>query len=134
GETSQIYFNRYLADSGWSGPQLLATGYYPALAVSSNGSATAIWFAADNNLVAAVFSPATGWTNSSSIDANNNNVGYHRIAINDFGDAFAIWSQSDGSLDSIWSNHYVSGEGWKGAKLVENRNLYGAYRPVIVIN
>ncbi len=129
-----IYSNRYTAGIGWGEPELLTEGFFSELAVSANGNAVAIWISEAANLRAAVFTPASGWGSPVTIDANNNIPQYQRIAINDFGDAVAVWTQSSGGRLNIWSNHYEAGDGWGGAILVERHNSADAYRPVAVID
>jgi hypothetical protein len=128
-----IYSNRYTAGADWGEPERLATGSSPELAVSANGNAVAIWVSATGNLRAAIFTPVSGWGNPVTIDAANSIPEYRKIAVNDFGDAVAVWAQSSGGRLNIWSNYYETGVGWSGAMLVEQQNSADAYRPAVVI-
>ena len=42
-----------------------------------------------------------------------------QTAIDDDGNALAVWSQSDGTRNNVWSNGYVSGNGWGSAGVRE---------------
>ena len=47
------------------------------------------------------------------------NAVYPQVAMDANGNAFAIWRQSDGTINNIWSNRYSVGSGWGTATLVE---------------
>ena len=44
------------------------------------------------------------------------------IAIDASGNALAVWDQSDGTRNNIWSNRYTAGGGWGTAELIETDN------------
>ncbi len=57
-----------------------------------------------------------------------------QIAFSNDGNAIAVWQQSDGVRDNIWSNLYTVGTGWGTPTLVENDNTGHARTPKIAID
>lgn len=53
------------------------------------------------------------------------------ISIDRFGNAIAVWQQSDGSRFNIWSSRYLAGVGWGAATLIENNDAGYAGPPHI---
>ena len=49
------------------------------------------------------------------------------------GNAFAVWQQDDGTVNSIYSNRYVAGTGWATAELLE-MNIGDAEAPQVAFD
>lgn len=130
---NKIYFNRYTPDGGWSEAELLAEGSKAQLAVSAGGSAIVIWHESED-LRAAVFSPASGWSEPATLDIRNSEVTEGQIAINDSGNAVAVWTQLNGTVKTVWSNHYRVASGWSGPGLVEVLDSGAASYPEVIID
>ena len=119
----------------WQGANLLETidnaseGDQPAgdLDTNSSGSSIAVWFQNDGssteqNIYARVYTVSNGWGTLEIIDSQPGAAQNPKVAINDNGDAIAVWHQHDGTRDNIWANVYKTGSGWQGAQLLESSN------------
>jgi hypothetical protein len=133
GVRSNIWANRYTASSRtWGSPTVIESGTGNArgatVVVSANGDALAVWYQHDGTR-------ENVWSNAYSLSSNSwgtptlvetNNVGdarYPGVAISDNGDALAVWSQSDGVRNNLWSNRYTAATGtWGTAALIETDN------------
>ena len=130
GVTNNIYANRYNVATGtWGTAQLIETGIgYAAgqrIAVDTLGNAMAVWSQADGattNLYANRYNVATGtWGTAQLIETG---IGYpfgQQIAVDNAGNAMAVWSQVDGSTINLYANRYnvVTGT-WGTAQLIES--------------
>lgn len=65
---------------------------------------------------------------------NNGQAVDSQIAFDSAGNAIAVWSQSDGAFNNIYSNRYTPATGWGGAELVATGNVDNAVRPQIAID
>ena len=57
-----------------------------------------------------------------------------QIAVNAAGDAFAVWVQSDGTRNNIWSTRYIAGYGMNTPTLIETNDAGTAVAPQIAID
>jgi len=140
---SHIYVNRYTIGSGWSGRSLIESentfsSTNVSLAMNNSGCAFAVWLQTDGskwNVWANRSVTGTNWGTAESIE-NSTELIYTapRIAINNSGDAIAIWVQNNGTTDSIWANIYISGTGWGTAGLVENDPQNASFPQVVMDN
>lgn len=93
------------------------------LAISGNGTAMAVWRErnpGDTNysMKAARFIPGTGWQAPQSIETGFDNVNSNsppRVAIDDAGNAIAVWHQGD----SLYYNVFAVSSGWGTATEVD---------------
>ena len=75
------------------------------------------------------------WQTAALIETDNVGNDYEpQIAIDAGGNAMAVWVQSDGTRDNIWSNRYTAGTGWGTAALIETDNAGHAVNPQIAID
>src|SRR5262249_46361128 len=56
-----------------------------------------------------------------------------RVGFDSSGNALAVWTQSDGTRNRIWSNRYTLGTGWSTPALVET-STDDSYNPQIVVD
>jgi hypothetical protein len=76
-----------------------------------------------------------GWLLPQLIETDDRgNVQFPQIVVDANGNALAVWSQSDGTRYSIWSNRYVAGTGWGTAELIETDDSGNAYSPQLGID
>jgi hypothetical protein len=132
GTRDNIWANRYSAPTGsWGKAQLLETdnaGYAtdPQVAVDASGNATAVWYQYDgmrNNIWSNRYSATTGtWGTAQLIETENLGHAFApQVAMDASGNATAVWFQSDGPRNNIWSNRYSATTGsWGKALLIEN--------------
>jgi hypothetical protein len=142
-----IYSSRYAAGSGWGAPEMLGRpvgyGYRNAnaqVAVDANGNAMAVWseyisfgYSTQSYIQSRSYDLTTGWSNTvvpvSSVATFAN---YPQTAFDGSGNAYAVWQQTDGTLDSyaverssIFANQYTPGAGW-GTPEMFSRDLPGS--------
>ena len=110
---SGIWSNNYTNEKGWgtaalaSIPDALRVSS-PRVAMDANGNAMAVWNQSDgtrDNVWASRFTPGTGWGQATLIETDN--VGSARsphVAMDNRGNAVAVWYQSDGTRENIWAN------------------------------
>ena len=61
------------------------------------------------------------WSTPVLIESDDaGNVRNPQVAIDDSGNAVAIWDEFDGTRYNIWTNRYVAGTGWGTAAVLEN--------------
>jgi len=131
GTYSNIYTNRFDVLSGsWQGAVLIEndntdSAYNPQVVIDTNGNAMAIWYQSDgtrNNILANRFHVLSGsWQGATLIESGTGNAYNPQIAVDDSGNAMAIWYQSDGTRNNIWANHFdVLSGSWQGAALIES--------------
>jgi len=117
GARTDIWANRYVPGSGWSGPTLIETSDLgsasdPLIAADSGGSYTAIWKQSDGgflNLIANQYRQGIGWGSPEPIEMMIGDVGdYHAVAMNDEGDAAAIFSLDDANRINLYGSIYTT--------------------------
>ncbi len=143
GARNSIWSNRYVAGSGWGTAQLIETdnagsAYSPQIALDPSGNAVVVWSQSDgtrNNIWANHFVVGIGWGTAQLIESDNAGHAYDsQVAFDPSGNAVAVWSQSDGTRNNIWSNRYVAGSGWGTAQLIESDDAGHAYDPRIAVD
>lgn len=129
--------------SGWGVPQLLehddtGNATNPRIAlnddrfgisawVQSNGSRTSIWGA--RLLPGVTWQPAVLLEFDDSGDAEMPDVG-----IDEDGNAFVIWVQSNGSRVSVWGNRCDPSGVWEGPSLLETNDTGNATDPALAVD
>ncbi len=152
GTRYNIWANRFIAGTGagtgWGTATLIETdnagnAYFPQIAIDTNGNALAVWTQSDGtryNIVANRYTAGTGWGTASPIETDNagDASSLAQIAIDNNGNALAVWYQHDGARTNIWANRFISGTGagtgWGTASLIETDNTGDAYYPQIAID
>lgn len=110
-----------------------------SLATDLDGNALAIWAHWDgtvNHIRAAYYNSTTmTWGADVELDPeNDNDARYPKAAFDGFGRAIAVWLQSDGTADSIYSARFEpSGNGWGTPALIETASGV-AYAPDISVD
>jgi len=142
GTGDNIWANRYVAGEGWGRAELIETGTgnasTPQVAVDSDGNAVAVWYqfgGISHDIWANRYESKTGWGTAELIETDNKGSAYNpKVAVDDSGNAVAVWHQSDGSRKSIWANSYVDGIGWGTAELIETDDAGHAMYPQVATN
>jgi len=62
------------------------------------------------------------WGTATLIETGSGAADDPDVAMDNSGNATAVWQQSDGTFDSIYSNRYVTGQGWGTATLIETQS------------
>jgi hypothetical protein len=91
----------------------------PQVTINANGKAVAVWQQWDgtrDNIRANYYVPGSGWAGGTPalLESSNNTAESPQIAMDDNGNAIAVWSQSDGAHYNIYANKFASGS-WGSA-------------------
>ncbi len=126
---NDIWANHYDAGSDtWTGPLLLETddtagALNPQIAGDAAGNAVVVWKQSDgtrNNILANRYVAGVGWQGAALIETDPGTAGNPSVAMDGNGNAGAVWTQFDGSFDSVYDNRYTLGSGWGSAALIES--------------
>ena len=130
------------ADIGWGvattiGGDDSGSALYPQVAMDGSGNAIAVWQQYDgvrSNIWSTRFTVEEGWGESVLIETDNSGDARNpQIAVDDSGNAIAVWQQNDGTRYCIYSNRYVAGVGWGSATPIESYDSEGAFNPQIAV-
>jgi uncharacterized protein YbdZ (MbtH family) len=94
----------------------------------------AVWYQGDGfrpNIWANRDDSGNGWGSAEHIEIEDRYAFSPQIAIDNNGNALAVWLQDDGSRYNIWANRYTLSSGWGLAKQIEGNNIGSAYDPQI---
>ena len=135
-----IWANRFDGTS-WGSAELIetddaGTARDPQIAFDSNGNALAVWRQSDgaNLSIWANRFDGSNWGSAVLIETDDAGDAEHpQIAFDSNGNALAVWSQFDGSLNSIWANRF-DGSGWGSAELIETDDAGPAGSPQIAVD
>lgn len=129
---SNVFHNALVAGaSSWGAWQQIDTSgtlvaYRAELALSSNGTALAVWHErnpGDSNysMKSAHWVRGTGWAAPQSIETLTANLGEEspKVVMDDQGNGVAMWLQNVNGI-SVFYNIYRTGSGWQGAVQVAN--------------
>jgi hypothetical protein len=110
-----IWANRYVPGTGWGTATVIetdnsGTANTPQVEMNGSGQALAVWSQSDgtrDNIWANRYVPGAGWDTAAPIEIENVGDAVNpEVAINDTGQAMAVWLQSDGTRDNVWANRY----------------------------
>ena len=143
GARYNILSNRYVVGTGWGIAQLIESdntgdATSPQVSVDAAGDAIAVWHQPDGvrwNVWSNRYVVGTGWGTAQLIETDNSGGAYYpQVSLDSAGNAIAVWYQSDGVRNNIWSNRHVVGTGWGTAQLIETDNLGDAYNPQVSLD
>jgi hypothetical protein len=113
GGHDNIYANRYVPGSGWTGPIDIDAGDLnadiPQVAFDSAGNAMAVWRQFDgayDSIYANRYVPGSGWQGAGLVETGTGHAGSPRVALDASGNALAVWWQYDGAHFSIYAGRY----------------------------
>ncbi len=146
--TFYLAAKRYEPSAGWGESQLIetadpvqlsnSTGHQ--LAANTSGDVIAVWQRTTspqigNDIWANRYAAGTGWGAARLLETDaGNGAGNPDVAMDEAGNAIAVWQQSDGSRLNIWTARYASGSGWSMPQLVETNDSGDAKQPQIAMN
>jgi len=115
----RIWANRYSTKSGWETPTLVEEGESGAglarVAMDGNGNAMAVWWAGGEEIRASRYAAGNGWEKSARIGNASTYVGFSilpDVAMDENGNAIAVWSRTGPRPYGAWANRFVPGVGW----------------------
>ncbi len=137
-----LWSTRYVSGSGWQPaiklPSVHDATDFPAVSVSDDGEAIAVWSDYDGtrfNLWSSRYKPTKGWDTATLIETDDAGPAIQaRVATDSRGNALVIWPHYDGSRNNIWSNRYRISGGWEQARLLETDDLGGTDTARISVN
>lgn len=141
-------------DRVWSDSQLVEDEEGEALGVdlafSENGNGIAVWAQSDGtryNIWANNYSKDGGWEEAQLIEVGDgtagaltrtpndeSRTGRPDIAVDDSGNAIAVWSQQDDGVWNVYYNFYDKNNGWGAASLIEEDEVGEAIVPEVAMN
>jgi hypothetical protein len=140
-----IYANRYDEVSNSWGPAALietdntGSASAPQVAIDSIGNAIAVWMQDDGvrlNIHANRYDVLSdSWGSAELIETDNvGDASFPQVAVNQNGNAVAVWVQDDGLRYSIYANRYDAlSRSWGAAELIEADNAEHAFKPDIAV-
>ncbi|MBI5739468.1 MAG: hypothetical protein HZA16_02005 [Nitrospirae bacterium] len=143
GARTNIWANRYTAGTGWGTAVLVETdntgsAYSPQVAMDAQGNATVVWHQYDGarySIYSNRYTAGAGWEGAEPIEADNSGdaVG-PQAAMDARGNAIAVWQQSDGTRNNIWTSRHTAETGWGEAVLIETDNAGDALGPQVAMD
>jgi predicted enzyme related to lactoylglutathione lyase len=142
GMRENIWSNRYTPSEGWSTQQPIETNNagparFPQVAVDASGNAVAVWQQSDGmreNIWFNSYTPTGGWGVAGLIEADDGDATAPQVAMDPAGNVVAVWQQSDGSRENIWSNRYAVGDSWGTVERVDSRAQGSARNPQVAMD
>jgi len=133
---------RYLPGSGWTPAVRIDSGtgdgFDPDVGANPSGSVIAVWEEANGSVrhvMTAQYVSGVGWASPIAVDGSGQPATFRldpRVGIDDGGNAIVVWSQSNGTEDSIWSARYTPALGWSSPVLVEG-SVGNAWFPFLAV-
>ncbi len=143
GTRNNIWANRYTPSGGWGTAVLIETdnagpAQNPAVAMDGSGNAVAVWEQSDgirSNIWSNRCNASGAWGIAEPIETDNAGPAFSaRVAVDNGGNAVAVWTQFDGTRNNIWANRYTTSGGWGTATLVETDNTANAGSPAVAMD
>ncbi len=127
----RIYANRYQKGIGWLDAiyidQNTGDASFPRLAMDPLGNAIAVWSQHDGvrfNIWANRYATGTGWGTAVLLENMNSGGAVNPdVAMDRYGNALAVWTQSTGSRSDIYYSWYTTGASWQYPELVEQDDI-----------
>ncbi len=119
-----MYANRYTKGIGWGTETPLenntGNAFYPQIAIDGFGNAMVVWLQPSNavdSIWANYYDIDTGTWGTATVIETADGVAYApKIAIDDGGDAIAVWVQNNSTYDAVYAAYYTaSGPTWGSA-------------------
>lgn len=126
GVTFDIWSSRYTRGS-WGAPERIededeGDASDPRVAVALDGGAVAVWGQFDgmnDDIWSNRYTPSDGWGTAERIETNDaGSAGEARVAIDPSGVAVSVWTQFDGTGESVWANRSTPNGGWGTAERI----------------
>ena len=143
GTVERLWSNRYNGTSSvWGTAEKIEnnseSASYPQIVMDGGGNGIVVWLQSDGT-VERLWSnrynaTSSTWGAAEKIENNSESAYYPQLAMDGEGNTIAVWQQSDGTVDNIWSNVYsIATSSWGDADTVRISNQ-AAYAPQIAIN
>ena len=97
----------------------------------------AVWQQGDSNGLLSIwanrYDAVSGWGTATLIENNSGAASLPQVGMDNAGNAVAVWVQNDGTLNRMWANRYVAGQGWGTSQVIET-NPGDADFPRVAVN
>ncbi len=103
------------------------------VAINNSGDIIVVWTQISGsvkNLYTKIYTKSSGWSSIKRISAGTSNVSEINVAINDTGDAVAVWREFYDGAWSIFARRYLKDSGWQSIKLMEHSGGNAGYPKV----
>jgi hypothetical protein len=115
GSYLRVWANVFTVSSGWQTAVPLETtagtnAENPTLGIDRAGNATVVWEQTDGiaaSIWASRYAFGRGWNSPSLLESSASRAIHGGLALDALGNAFAVWSQSDGLRDNIWAARFT---------------------------
>ncbi|MBL4712227.1 MAG: hypothetical protein JKX75_06975 [Gammaproteobacteria bacterium] len=142
GVEDNIWSNRYVVGTGWGTPEKIESTSINAkeaqISMDASGNALAVWVqpsTAQESAWSNRYVVGSGWGTAVLIETDSaGSTKNPQIAVDNNGNALAVWGQSDGTRDNVMANRYTVGSGWGTAELIETDNAGNATDPQIAVD
>lgn len=146
--TFYLAAKRYEPGAGWGESQLIETADPVQLSNSAGhqlaadkaGNVIAVWQRTTSpqigdDIWTNRYAAGTGWGTAQLLETDAvNGAANPDVAMDEAGNALAVWQQSDGSRLNIWTARYAPGAGWSAPQLLETNDAGDAKQPQIAMN
>jgi len=146
--TFYLAAKRYEPGAGWKETQLiepadsvqLSSSAGHQLAANKSGDVIAVWQRTALPLVGGDiwvnrYEAGIGWGTAQLLETDAvNGAASPDIAMDEAGNALAVWQQSDGTRLNIWTARFASGAGWGAPQRLETNDAGDAQQPQIAMN
>jgi len=137
-----IRSNRYIAGSGWEGPELIETDTagdagWPEIAFDPYGNAITVCHQSDGtrtNIWSSAYMAEERWGIAEVIESGSGSAIAPVIAFDHECNAIAVWHQIVSTTTNIYTNRYTAENGWGSTQLIENDDSGHAEIPQISID
>jgi hypothetical protein len=142
GEYFRIWAVRYTPRDGWDDPERIQSDVVGdagriQIAADAPGNAVVVWqqVVADEDERLVIwsnrFTVGTGWGVASLVETDANDLVAPQVAMDDNGNAIAVWERSDGARSSVWSKRQTPTGEWLELQNVETDDSGNAFLPQV---
>jgi len=107
----------------------------PDIGIDGSGNVMAVWQQSDGTAESIYYNLYTkstsSWGGATLLDTTNNAASVPKVVMNTSGNAFAVWRQSNGTAQSIYTSTYTGT--WSAQALLETTD-FTAYEPSLAMN
>ena len=116
-----MWANHWVRGEGWGAAQMIQVddkgdAQSPSVAADATGNAMAVWRQDDGvwaSVWAARYIQSVGWQKAERMESCiAGDADVPDVAVDERGNALAVWRQKKGVYEHIWASRYVAGEGW----------------------
>lgn len=107
----------------------------PRIVIDLDGNAVAAWQQSNgtrSQIVANRYTAGGDWGTPERVEMNDGDVSLAQLAIDNNGNAIAIWSQGEG-LASTWAARFTTSDGWQTPELLESDDAGDAFDQDVAI-